>query len=119
MADYSKAKISLTLFQQEEEDRKTNSYPNQTGYFEITLADLDEFYQLAKSIEPELNYKNEPAVKLKIATWDKVGKDSGRKYQSCSVEPKPQTRFKQTVREQLVTAPQAEPAYVFNDDALI
>ena len=119
MADFSKAKISLTLFQQEEEDRKTNSYPNHTGYFEITLSDLDEFYQLAKSIEPELNYKNEPAVKLKIATWDKVGKDSGRKYQSCSVEPKPQTRFKQTVREQLVPAPKAEPAYVFNDDEVI
>ena len=107
MADYSNAKISLTLFQQEEEDRKTDSYPHHTGYFEITLADLDEFY------------KKEPAVKLKIATWDKVGKKSGKRYQSCSVEPKPQTRFKQPDVEQLVDPPKAEPAYVFNDDEVI
>ena len=119
MADYSKAKISLTLFQQEEEDRKTDSYPNHTGYFEITLSDLDEFYQLAKTIEPELNYKKEPAVKLKIATWDKVGKNSGKRYQSCSVEPKPQTRFKQPDAEPLVSPPKAEPEYVFNDDEVI
>ena len=119
MPDYSKAKISLTLFQQEEEDRKTDSYPNHTGYFEITLSDLDEFYQLAKTIEPELNYKNEPAVKLKIATWDKIGKSSGKRYQSCSVEPKPQTRFKQPDAEPLVNPPKAEPAYVFNDDEVI
>ena len=119
MADYSKAKISLTLFQQEEEDRKTDSYPNHTGYFEITLSDLDEFYQLAKTIEPELNYKNEPAVKLKIATWDKVGKNSGKRYQSCSVEPKPQTRFKQPDAEQLVDPPKVEPEYVFDDDEVI
>ena len=92
MSDYSKAKISLTLFTKPLEEKPSDKYPDASGYFEITLADLEDFYQLAKAIEPTLNYKNEPAVALKMATWNKISK-AGKPYQSCSVEPKAAAKF--------------------------
>ena len=86
-------KISATLFTQTVEARAHDRMPNQSGYFDITIADLDRFYELCKQIEPELNYKNEPAIKLEIACWENTAK-SGKQYSSCTIAPKKQTRFK-------------------------
>ena len=44
MADFSDAKISLTLFEKKEEERKSDKSPTRSGFVEITLADLDEFF---------------------------------------------------------------------------
>jgi hypothetical protein len=118
MADFSDAKISLTLFEKKEEDRKSEKSPSRSGFVEITLDDLNEFFALCKNIEPELNYNDNPAIKLRIAMWDRVGRKTGKPYLSCSISPQKDTTFKMDP-EQLISPPKAEPEYAFNDDALI
>jgi len=118
MADFSDSKISLTLFEQKAEDRTSDKQPSRSGFVEITQADLDEFFSLCKNVEPEANYKGEPAIKLRIAMWDRVGRNTGKPYMSCSISPQRETRFKVDA-EPLDSPPKAEPAYVFNDDEVI
>ena len=118
MADFSDSKISLTLFEKKEEDRKSEKSPSRSGFVEITQADLDEFFSLCKNVEPEANYKGEPAIKLRVAMWDRIGRNSGKPYLSCSISPQAETKFKVDA-EPLDSPPKAEPEYAFNDDALI
>ena len=116
-------KISATLFTADVENRGGERWPNQSGYFDITIADLDRFYQLCKQIEPELNYKQEPSIKLEIACWNNTAA-SGKKYDSCSIAPKKQTRFKPeempgaTPHITTEGAP-TEPQYVFDENERI
>ena len=115
MADFSDAKISLTLFEKKEEDRKSDKSPTRSGFVEITLADLDEFFALCKNIEPELNHKQEKAIKLRIAMWDRLGKTSGKPYLSCSISPQKDSTFKMDP-EQLISPPKVTPTEIVFDD---
>ena len=115
MADFSDAKISLTLFEKKEEERKSERSPTRSGFVEITLADLDEFFALCKNIEPELNYNKEQAIKLRVAMWDRVGRNSGKPYLSCSISPQKDTRFKMDP-EQLISPPKVTPTQIVFDE---
>lgn len=93
MADFSNARINLTLFQQKETDRKSEKSPHATGALEIAVTDLNEFFSLAMALEPVENWKGERVIKLRCAAWDKETKD-GRPFQSCSVSPDRAAEFK-------------------------
>ena len=93
MADFSNARINLTLFQQKEEDRKSDKSPHATGALEISVADLHEFFTLALALEPVENWKGDQVVKLRCAAWDKETRD-GRPFQSCSISPDRAAEFK-------------------------
>ena len=69
MADYSNARINVSLFQQRAEDRKSEKSPHATGYLEIAVEDLNEFFSLAMALEPVENWKNEKVIKLRTAAW--------------------------------------------------
>ena len=47
MADYSNARINCKLFQKLEEERSSDKAPHATGFIEIPVADLNEFFSLA------------------------------------------------------------------------
>ena len=111
MADFSNSKISLTLFEHKEEDRKSDKSPTRSGFVEITLADLDEFFSLCKNIEPELNFNKEQAIKLRIALWDREGKESKKPYRRALISPERNTRFKMEP-EELVKRKQPDPTPV-------
>ena len=115
MADFSKSKISLTLFEHKEEDRRNENSPSRSGFVEITLDDLNEFFALYKNIEPELNYNNNQAIKLRVAMWDRVGRKSGKPYLSCSISPQKDTTFKMDP-EQLISPPKAAPNQIVFDE---
>ena len=93
MADYSNARINVSLFQQRAEDRKSEKSPHATGYLEIAVEDLNEFFSLAMALEPVENWKNEKVIKLRAAAWQKTTKD-GRKFDSVSVSPDRAAEFK-------------------------
>ena len=118
MADFSKSKISLTLFEHKEEDRRNENSPSRSGFVEITLDDLNEFFALCKNIEPELNYNNNQAIKLRIAMWDRVGRNSGKPYLSCSISPQKDTTFKMDP-EQLISPSKTAPKIVFDENERI
>ena len=115
MADFSDAKIKLNLFEKKEEERKSEKSPHCSGFVELALSDLDEFFSLCKNIEPELNYKNEPVIKLRIALWDSVGKKSGKPYRYALISPERETRFKMEP-EELVKRKKPEPTPVTPTD---
>ncbi len=115
MADFSKSKISLTLFEHKEEDRRNENSPSRSGFVEITLDDLNEFFALCKNIEPEFNYNNNQAIKLRVAMWDRVGRNSGKPYLSCSISPQKDTTFKLDP-EQLISPPKATPNPIVFDE---
>ena len=60
MADFSNTRINMSLFQQLEEDRKSDKAPA-TGALEISVADLSEFFSLALALKPVDNWKASPA----------------------------------------------------------
>ena len=93
MADYSNARINVSLFQQRAEDRKSEKSPHATGYMEIAVEDLNEFFSLAVALEPVENWKNQKVIKLRTAAWHKVTRD-GRKFDSVSVSPDRAAEFK-------------------------
>ena len=57
MADFSNTRLNLSLFQQLEEDRKSDKAPHATGALEISVADLNEFFSLALALKPVDNWK--------------------------------------------------------------
>ena len=59
MADFSDTCLNLALFQQLEEDRKSDKAPHATGALEISVADLNEFFSLALALKPVDNWKGE------------------------------------------------------------
>ena len=111
-------KFSATLFTSEVEDRGGPRWPNQTGYFEMTVADLQVFLEFCQTVEPELNYFNEPAIRLEIACWNNTAA-SGKKYDSCSIAPKKQTRFKPEEMPGETPHITTERAQVIDEDEVI
>lgn len=93
MADYSKARINVSLFQQRAEDRSNEKSPHATGYLEIPVEDLNEFFSLVMALEPVENWQGKQVVKLRAAAWHKVTKD-GRKFESVAVSPDRAAEFK-------------------------
>ena len=111
MADFSDAKIKLNLFEKKEEERKSEKSPHCSGFVELALSDLDEFISLCKNIEPDLNWQNEPCIKLRIALWDRVGIKSGKPYRYALISPERETRFKMEP-EELISRPKVAPTPV-------
>jgi len=94
MADYSKTRINLSLFQQKEEDRKSDKSPHATGSLEIPVADLNEFFSLAMALEPVDNWKGEPVIKLRCGVWHRETKN-GKPWESIAVSPERSAEFKE------------------------
>ncbi len=94
MADYSNTRINMALFQQLEEDRKSDKAPNATGSLEISVADLNEFFALALALEPVENWKGEPCIKLRCGVWHQETK-AGKPWESISVSPERGAEFKE------------------------
>jgi len=94
MADYSNARINVKLFQKLEEERSSDRAPNATGFLEISVADLHEFFSLAMSLEPVDNWQNEKVIKLRCGVWHRETK-TGKPYESISVSPEKGAEFKE------------------------
>ena len=105
MADYSNTRINMSLFQQKEEDRKSDRSPNATGSLEISVADLNEFFSLALALQPVENWKGEKVVKLRCGVWHRDTKN-GKPYESIAVSPERGAEFK----EEDLTAPHTAAA---------
>ena len=119
MADFSNTRINMSLFQQKEEERKSDRSPHATGSLEITVADLNEFFSLALALEPVDNWKGEPCIKLRCGVWHKDTK-TGKPYESISVSPERAAEFKE---EDLITphtakAPLVAATVVADDEEL-
>ena len=119
MADFSNTRINMALFQQLEQDRKSDKAPNATGYLEISVADLNEFFSLALALEPVENWKGEPCIKLRCGVWHRETK-AGKPWESISVSPERGAEFKE---EDLATphtaaAPLVAATVVADDEEL-
>ena len=105
MADYSNARINCKLFQKLEEERSSDKAPNATGFIEIPVADLNEFFSLALALEPVDNWQNEKVIKLRCAAWHRDTKN-GKPFESLSISPERGAEFK----EEDLTAPHTAAA---------
>ena len=76
----------MALFQQLEQDRKSDKAPNATGYLEISVADLNEFFSLALALEPVENWKGEPCIKLRCGVWHRETK-AGKPWNPSASHP--------------------------------
>ena len=117
MADYSNTRINMALFQQLEQDRKSDKAPNATGYLEISVADLNEFFSLALALEPVENWKGEPCIKLRCAVWHRETK-AGKPWESISVSPDRAAEYKEEDLATPHTAAQPVAAGVADDEEL-
>ena len=118
MADYSNARINCKLFQKLEEERSSDKAPHATGFIEIPVADLNEFFSLALALEPVDNWQNEKVIKLRCAAWHRDTKN-GKPFESLSISPEKGAEFKE---EELSTPYTAKPplvaATVVDDEVL-
>ena len=94
------------LFQKLEQERSSDKAPNATGFIEIPVADLNEFFSLALALEPVDNWQNEKVIKLRVAACrDKNGKP----FESLSISPEKGAEFKE---EDLATPYTKQPPLV-------
>ena len=120
MADYSNTRINLSLFQQKEEDRKSDRSPNATGSLEISVDDLNEFFSLALALQPVDNWDGtKKVIKLRCGVWHRETK-AGKPWESISVSPERGAEFKE---EDLATphtkqAPLVAATVVADDEVL-
>ena len=120
MADYSNARISCKLFQKLEEERSSDNAPHATGFLEISVADLNEFFSLALALEPVDNWDGtKKVIKLRCAAWHSKTK-TGKPYESIKISPERGAEFKE---EDLTTPHTAKPplvaATVVADDEIL
>ena len=109
MADYSNTRINCKLFQKLEEERTSDKAPNATGFVEISVADLNEFFSLALALEPVDNWKGEKVIKLRCAAWHRETNKQGKPFESISISPEKGAEFKE---EDLATPHTAQPPLV-------
>ena len=93
MADYSNAKINVTLFQQNETERTSDRSPHARGSLEIAVEDLNEFFSVAMALEPVDNWQGKKVIKLKCAAWNKTTR-AGVPFQSMAINPDRAAEFK-------------------------
>jgi hypothetical protein len=117
MADFSNTRINMALFQQLEQDRKSDKSPQATGSIEISVADLNEFFSLALALEPVDNWKGEPVIKLRCGVWHRETKN-GKPWESISVSPERGAEFKEEDLATPHTAAQPVAAGVADDEEL-
>ena len=119
MADYSNTRINMSLFQQKEEDRKSDRSPNATGSLEISVADLNEFFSLALALEPVENWKGDKVIKLRCGVWHRDTKN-GKPYESIAVSPERGADFKDEdlTPPHTASAPLVAAAVVADDEEL-
>ena len=119
MADFSNTRLNVKLFQKLEEERSSDKAPHATGFLEISVADLNEFFSLALALEPVDNWQNEKVIKLRCAAWHRETK-TGKPYESISISPEKGAEFKE---EDLATphtkeAPLVAATVVADDEEL-
>ena len=107
MAD-SKTRINIKLFQFENEKRKSDQSPHATGFLEIPVNDLNEFFSLAMALEPVDNWRGEQVIKLRCAAWHKEDKNN-KPFESISVTPEKGAEWKE---EDPMTPHTAKPPLV-------
>ena len=117
MADYSNARIRMTLFQKLEEERSSDRAPHASGNLEIAIADLNEFFSLALALKPVENHKGEQVVKLRCAAWHQETRN-GKPYESITVNPAKGAEFKEEDLATPHTAAQPVAAGVADDEEL-
>ena len=119
MADFSKTRINMSLFQQEEKNRTKDKSPQATGSLEISVADLNEFFSLALALEPVENWRGDMVIKLRCGVWHRNTKN-GKPYESIAVSPERGADFKE---EDLIAPHTAKPplvaATVVADDEIL
>ena len=95
MADYSNARIYMSLFQQLEKDRQSDRSCHATGSLEISVDDLNEFFSLAMALKPEDNWNGtKKVIKLRCGVWHRVTKN-GKPWESITVSPERAAVFKE------------------------
>ena len=119
MADYSNTRINCKLFQKLEKERSSDKAPNATGFIEIPVADLNEFFSLALALEPVDNWKNEKVIKLRVAAWHR-DTQNGKPYESLSISPERGAEFKEEELTEPYTkqAPLVAATVVADDEEL-
>ena len=96
MADYSNARINLALFQKLEKERSSDKAPHATGYVEISVDDLNEFFSLALALKPVDNWDGtKKVIKLRCAAWHRNTKAANKPWESISVTPENGAEFKE------------------------
>ena len=119
MADFSNTRLNVKLFQKLEEERTSDKAPHATGFLEISVADLNEFFSLALALKPVDNWQNEQVIKMRCAAWHRETK-TGKPYESISISPEKGAEFKE---EDLATphtkqAPLVAATVVADDEEL-
>ena len=95
MADFSDTRLNMALFQQLEQDRKSDRAPHATGSLEISVDDLNEFFSLALALKPEDNWdRTKKVIKLRCAVWHRETK-AGKPWESISVSPDRAAQYKE------------------------
>ena len=117
MADYSNARIKMSIFQKLAEERTSDRSPHATGNLEIKVDDLNEFFSLALALKPVENYKGEQVIKLGCAVWHSETKN-GKPYESIFVNPQQGAEFKEEDLATPHTAAQPVAAGVADDEEL-
>ena len=117
MADFSNTRLNVKLFQKLEEERSSDKAPHATGFLELSVADLNEFFSLALALKPVENWKNEQVVKLRCAVWHRQTQNN-KPYESISISPEKGAEFKEEDLSTPHTAAQPVAAGVADDEEL-
>jgi hypothetical protein len=83
MSDFS-AKITLSLFPAKE--KKSDKSPDMGGDIEIPASAISELVTYLRTADSEMNWKDEPVVKLRASVWSNEMKNGG-KYLKGLVSP--------------------------------
>ena len=67
-------------------DKKNEKAPDYTGAIEISTADLQDVINYLQNADHELNWKDEPVIKLRISAWKNETK-AGQTYLKGSLQP--------------------------------
>ena len=117
MADFSNARIKMSLFQKLETERSSDRAPHASGNLEIKVEELNEFFSLALALKPVENYKGEMVIQLRCAAWHQETRN-GKPYESITVNPAKGAEFKEDDLATPHTAAQPVAAGVADDEVL-
>lgn len=83
MADAFSASMSLFPAQ----EKKSDNSPDHTGTIEISAMEIGNLVEYLQKADREKNWKDELVVKIRVAAWNSVAKESGRSYLKGRVTP--------------------------------
>ena len=81
MAEFS---APLSIFPAKE--KKSENSPDYTGTVEISTAELQSMVNYLRNADHEMNWKDEPVIKLRISAWSNETK-GGQRYLKGSLQP--------------------------------